>query len=194
MPEIGIGQTVDIVVEHGMIKPSTVRDIVDDKIVLLQIVPPLSKGYIRKDILITYVTGEDRCVRRCFRATVEDIREGYVTIGRGFPVIIVKRISSDEMCDLRVHERRRAQPDTKIYFGADLMEVIDISIGSAHLVRTKGNKPVLAVGNDILLSIHDSTGSRYDRLARVLRLWHTKGENGPEHLAVTFVAEKTTGK
>lgn len=191
MPEVKIGQIVDIVLEQGTIKPSSIQDIMDDRIVLLQIAPPLSDSYIDKTILITYLTREDRHVRRRFQARIVEIREGYVTVGRGFPVIIVTQISQSEVCDIRVHERYQHQPEMKILFGADYLECIDISTSSAHLVRTAGHRSILKVGDAILLTIQSGT-EQCDRQARIIRQWHTKGTDGPEHLAVIFTTEKLT--
>jgi hypothetical protein len=191
LPEIEIGQRVDIVLEQGVIKPSSIQDIMDDRIVLLQISPPLSDVYIDKTILITYLTREDRHVRRCFRARIVEIREGYVTVGRGFPVIIVTNISPSEVCDLRAHQRQQPQPEIKIRFGADYLELIDISSGGAHIVRSAGKRTILKVGDTILLTIERGT-EEYRRQARILRQWHTRGTKGPEHLAVIFTAEKLT--
>jgi hypothetical protein len=189
LPEINIGQTVDIVVKYGVIRPSSVQDILEDRIVLLQIAPPLPDSFIDKTILVTYLSADDRHVRRCFRARIVETREGYVTVGRGFPVIIVERISPCEVCDLRIHERHRPQPTLKIKLGDDCLEIVDISIGGAHLVRTAGKRQALKVDDTILLTIHDGANINY-RQARIVRQWHTKGADGPEHLAVIFIAEK----
>jgi hypothetical protein len=191
LPEIKIGQTVDIVLGHGVIKPSSIQDLMDDRIVLLQISPPLPESYIDKTILITYLTKEDRHVRRCFRARIAAIREGYVTVGRGFPVIIVTDISPSEVFDLRVHERYEPQPEIKICLGSDYLEFIDISSIGAHLVRPAGKRTLLEVGDTILLTIQRGA-KQEDRQARIIRQWHTKGANGPEHLAVIFTTEKLT--
>jgi hypothetical protein len=187
LPEIKIGQAVDIVVEHGVVRLSSVRDMVDDRIVLLQITPPLSDSSIDKTILITYLDVENRCVRRCFRARIVEIREGYVTVGRGFPAIIVTRISPSEVCDLRIHERRQPQPAMKIKFEADDLEIVDLSAGGAHLVRNTGRRSILKVDDTILLNIQNGTEQR-NRYAKIIRQWHSKGANGPEHLAVIFTA------
>ena len=119
------------------------------------------------------------------------MREGYVTVGRGFPVIIVTDISPSEEFDLRVHERYQPQPEIKIRFGADYLEVIDISTSGAHIVRSAGKRSILRAGDTILLNIQKGT-EQYDKQARIIRQWHTKGANGPEHLAVTFTTEKLT--
>ncbi len=185
MPEIKIGQTVDIVLEQGTIKQSSIQDIVGDRIVLLQIAPPLPNSYVDKTIFITYVTGEDRRVRRRFQARIVGIREGYVTVGRGFPVIIVTQISQSEVYDLRVHQRYPHPLEMKILYAADYLECIDISKSGAHLVRSAGQRSILKVGDVILLTIQSGT-EQYDRQARIIRHWHTKGANGPEHLAVIF--------
>jgi hypothetical protein len=185
LPEIRIGQAVDIVIDRGMIRPSTVQDICGDGIVLLQIVPPLPRSCIGQTILLTYLTREDRHVRRSFRARIIDIREGYVTVGRGFPVIIVTGISPSEVCDLRVHERRQPQSGMKILFGADYLECINISDDGAHLVRSAGKRSILKVDDVILLTIRIGN-EQSQRRARIIRLWHTKGADGPEHLAVIF--------
>jgi hypothetical protein len=189
LSEIKVGQAVDIVVEHGVIRPSSVQDILDNRMVLLQIVPPLSDSHIDKTILITYLTREDRHIRRCFRAKVVETREGYVTVGRGFPVIIVERISPDDVCDLRTHERHQPHPEMKIMIGADYLEVIDISASGAHLVRTVGKKSILPAGDTILLTIQNGA-EQYDRPARIIRRWHSWGTDGSEHLAIIFMAEK----
>jgi hypothetical protein len=188
LPEIKIGQAVDIVVEQGVIRPSSVQDIGEDGIVLLQIVPPLPDSFIGKIILVTYITAENRHVRRGFRARIVETREGYVTVGRGFPVIIVEPISPCEGCDLREHERHRPQPAMKIKLGDDSLEIIDISVGGAHLVRTPGKGPILKAGDTILLTVQNGTDIN-QRYARIIRQWHSRGTNGPEHLAVNFLAE-----
>ena len=181
MPEINIGQAVDIVVEKGVIRPSFVQDILDDRIVLLQITPPLCGSYIDKTILVTYLTAEDRRVRQGFRARIVETREGYVTI-------IVERISPCEGCDLRVHERHRPRPEMKIKLGDDYLEIVDISISGAHLVRTPGKGPILKVDDTILLTVQNVTDIKR-RSARIIRQWHSKGADGPEHLAVIFLTE-----
>ena len=193
MPEIKIGQPVDIVIEHGVIKPSSVQDILEDRIVLLQIVPPLPESCINKTILVTYLSSENRSDRRCFEARIIEIREGYVTVGRGFPAIIVERIPPDVTCDLRVHKRQQPQPTMKIMLGDDCLEIVNISISGAHLVRTAGKRVILNVGDTILLTVQDGADISY-RYARIIRQWHSKGTDGPEHLAVVFTAEKIIGK
>ncbi len=193
MPEIKIGQPVDIVIEHGVIKPSSVQDILEDRIVLLQIVPPLPESCINKTILVTYLSLENRSDRRCFEARIIEIREGYVTVGRGFPAIIVERIPPDVTCDLRVHKRQQPQPTMKIMLGDDCLEIVNISISGAHLVRTAGKRVILNVGDTILLTVQDGADISY-RYARIIRQWHSKGTDGPEHLAVVFTAEKIIGK
>ena len=191
LPEVRIGQTVDIVLGQGVIKPSSIQDIMDDRIVLLQIAPPLSDTHIDETILITYLTAGDRHVRRCFRARIAEIREGYVTVGRGFPVIIVSNISPSEAFDLRSHDRHQPGPEMKITLGGDFLEIIDISAGGAHFVRHAGKRSILKVGDVILLTIRNGT-EQYDRQARIIRQWHTKGTSGPEHLAVSFTTKKLT--
>ncbi len=188
MPEIKIGQPVDIVVEHGVIRSSSVQDILEDRIVLLQIAPPLPDSYIDKTIIVTYLTLADRRIRRGFRARIVEMREGYVTVGRGFPVIIVERVSPCDVCDLRVHERRRPQPEMKIKLGDDCLEIVDISVSGAHLVRAAGKRVILKVDDTILLTIQNGA-DKNDRQARIIRLWHSKGADGPEHLAVIFTSE-----
>jgi len=192
LPEINIGQAVDIVVKQGMIRASFVQDIlVDDRIVLLQIVPPLPASFIDGTILVTYLTAENRHVRRCFRARVVETREGYKTLGRGFPVIIIERISPSDVCDLREHARHRPQPMMQIKLGDDCLEIIDISISGAHLVRTTGKGAILKVDDMIRLTIQNGA-DEYDKQARIIRQWHSRGADGPEHLAVIFTSEKLT--
>ncbi|MEN6623883.1 MAG: hypothetical protein ABFD50_20350 [Smithella sp.] len=186
MPEVKIGQSVDIVVEQGLIRLSSVQDILENRIVLLQIVPPLSESYIGKTILVTYLTPENRYVRRSFKAKFMDIREGYVTVGRGFPAIIVEPVSSSEVCDLRIHKRHPPQPSMKIMLGADYLEIMDISISGAHLVRPAGKGPILKVDDAVLLTVHNGPDKNIRR-ARIIRQWHSRGTNGPEHLAVIFL-------
>ncbi len=186
MPEIKIGQSIDIVVEQGTIRLSSVQDILENRIVLLQIVPPLAECSIGKTILVTYLTPDNRCPRRCFKAKIVEIREGYVTVGRGFPAIIVEPTSLSDVCDLRIHERYRPQPSMKITLGDDSFEIVDISISGAHLVRPAGKEPILKVDDIILLTVHDGP-DKNDRYARIVRQWHTRAKNGPEHLAVAFL-------
>ena len=191
MSAIKVGLTVDIVLESGVIKPSSVQDIMDERIVLLQTVPPLASCDINKIIRITYITREDRQVRMGFAAMITEIREGYVTVGRGFPVIIVKPLSASAVCDLRIHPRRLPHQEINIMLGAENLEIIDISEGSAHLVSTSGIKEILKVDDIVSLTFQDGQ-YKYAKQARVVRQWHTKGIGGPEHLAVIFSSEKIT--
>jgi hypothetical protein len=188
LPEITIGQAVDIVVEHGTIRTSFVQDLSEGRIVLLQITPPLPVSCIGKTILITYLTAENRNVRRSFRAGIVDIREGYVTVGRGFPVIIVERVSPSELCDLRAHERYRPQPTVKIRHADEYFEIVNISAGGAHLIRAPGERTALSVGDTIFLTIEDGT-KKSNRYARIVLQWHSRGSNGPEHLAMVFTSK-----
>jgi hypothetical protein len=185
LPEIRIGQTVDIVVERGVIKASSIQDIFDGRIVLVQIIPPLSKSYIGKTVLITYLVREGQSMRRGFRAKIVEMREGYVTAGRGFPAIIVNTISESELCNLRVHERHQPELEIEIHIGADCLEIINISDSGAHVVRSAGKRSTLKVDDMVLLTIRNGK-EQCDRQAMIIRLWHTKGTEGPEHLAVIF--------
>jgi hypothetical protein len=189
LPEIKIGQAVDMVLEQGVIKPSSVQDIKDERIILLQIVPPLAERNINKTILITYITGEDRQVRMGFPAIIIEIREGYVTVGRGFSAIIIKPLAASAVCDLRAHARQAPHQEMAVKLGAEDLQIIDISEGSAHLVRTAGMKATLKV-DDIICLIMQSGQGKYVRQAQIVRQWHTKGIAGPEHLAVIFIKEK----
>lgn len=191
MLEIKVGQTVDIVVEQGVIKASSIQDIFDGRIVLVQILPPLSKHYIGKTVLITYLVREEQCLRRGFRAKIVEMREGYTTAGRGFPAIIVSNISESEPCNLRIHERHLPEPEVKIHSGADYLEIINISDDGAHLVRPAGKRSTLRVDDLILLTIQNGKG-HCEREARIVRLWHTKGTEGPEHLAIIFISPEKT--
>lgn len=189
MLAIKVGQPVDIVLEQGVIKPSSVQDIVDDRIVLVQVVPSLDGSYLNKTILVTYLTKADRHVRMAFRATIVEIREGYVTFGRGFPVIIVTPASVSEVCDLRAHTRQRPYQKMTVKLDAEDLEIIDISAGNAHLVRQAGIKARLKVDGVISLVVLDGQ-EKWTKKARIIRQWHTKGEDGPEHLAVVFITEQ----
>ena len=186
MPEIQVGQPVDIVLKGGGIRHSSVQDILKDRIVLLQVAPPLAESYIGKTIIVTYLTRGDRRVRRCFKSRIVEFREGYITVGRGFPVIIVADISSTEIFDLRAHERYRPQPEIKIRLDDDYLECIDLSFAGAHLVRPSGKRSTLKVGDIILLTVEKDNG-RCAREAKVIRQWHTRGTDGPEHVAVVFI-------
>lgn len=186
MPEVKIGQSVDIVVEQGLIRLSSVQDILEKRIVLLQLVPPLSKSYIGKIILVTYLTPEDRCVRRSFKAKIVELREGYVTVGRGFPVIIAEPVSSSDICDLRVHTRYRPQPSLKIILDGESLDIVDISLTGVHFIRSARKESILKVDDTILLTFHDGPDI-YERYAKIIRQWHTKAANGPEHFAVAFL-------
>jgi hypothetical protein len=189
LSEIKVGQAVDIVLEQGVIKPSSIQDIINERIIILQTVPPLAEAYINKTILITYVTRLDRQVRMGFPAMIIEMREGYVTLGRGFPAIIIKPLSASAVCDLRAHARQVPRPEMSIGLGAEDLEIIDISEDSAHLVRTTGMKANLKVDDIICLTIQSGQG-RYLRQAKIVRQWHTKGRAGPEHLAVIFITDK----
>ncbi len=186
MAEIKIGQPVDIVVRDGVIRKSSIQDIVNDRIVFVQVTPPLPESAIGKTILVTYKPSKDERTRWSFRATIAEVREGYVTVGRGFPAIIAVRVSPCEPCDLRAYERHPPQPAMHIQYGVDDLEIIDISAAGAHLVRTSAKRSPLKVNEAIPLTIQNHAGT-YSRQARIVRRWHSRGESGPEHLAVIFI-------
>ena len=186
MPEFKIGQAVDIISEEGVIRKSSIQDLVDDRIVFLQITPPLFESAVGKIMVVTYVSPGDRCSRFRFQVRIVEVREGYVTVGRGFPVIITVRVSPCERCDRRAYERHSPEPAMCIKYGSDDLEIINISTVGAHLVRMAPKRSPLKVDDAVLLTIrnHDET---YSRQARIVRRWHSRGESGPEHFAVVFL-------
>jgi hypothetical protein len=126
-----------------------------------------------------------------FPAMVIEMREGYVTVGRGFPAIIVKPLAASAVCDLRAYTRHVPRPEMTVKMGVEDLEIIDISEGSAHFVRTTKMKATLKA-DDIICLIIQSGREKNLRQAKIVRQWHTKGITGPEHLAVTFITEKLT--
>ncbi len=189
LPEINVGQAVDIVIEQGVIKHSSIQEIVDERIVLLQTVPPLAETCINKTIFITYIRKTDRQIRMGFRALITEICEGYVTVGRGFPAIIVKPLSVSAHCDLRAHNRALPHEELSVKLGNEKMNILDISEKSAHLVRPAGLKSTLKTGEIVALTFQNGP-EEYVRQAKIIRQWHTKGTDGPEHLAVILITKK----
>ena len=182
--ELQRGRAVDIVIAGKVVKPSFVQDLAEDRIVLLQTTPPRNGHYLDREILITYLVRNGTCTRFGFRGRVTQLCEGYMTVGRGFPAIVVERISETSPCDLRMH-RRTAPPHVELWIGKEKLDVVDISSGGSHVVREAG---IDAPNTQDVITLTVRKGTTcIQRRARLLRRWHTKGRGGPEHLALKFL-------
>ena len=99
MNRLRAGTAVDIVLEGGRIKQSFIQDYDERHVVLLQTTPPLGHDYLKKTIAVTFTTGVKKKTRYRFNARIIEFREGYVTVGRGFPAIIAEVVSDVESRD-----------------------------------------------------------------------------------------------
>ena len=99
MNRLRTGTAVDIVLEGGRTKQSFIQDYDERHVVLLQTTPPLGHDYLKKTIAVTFTAGIKKKTRYRFNARIVEFREGYVTVGRGFPAIIAEVISDVESRD-----------------------------------------------------------------------------------------------
>ncbi|MDY0043441.1 MAG: PilZ domain-containing protein [Syntrophales bacterium] len=182
------GLPIDVIIGKNKIRKSSVQDLKEDVIVILQTFPPLDSASLEKNLFITYPVNEKDVSRIGFWAQIVELREGYTTCGRGFPAVLVRRLSKNIPCDLRAYARFSPKHCLEVRFGDEMLEVVNISRGGAHLVRRPGAIPPIGWGDTIPLEI--SAGrTLISSNAKIVRLWHTKGSFGPEHLAVKFLKE-----
>jgi hypothetical protein len=188
LKEIVPGLPVDVVINTNVMRSSIIQDIREDRLVLLQIFPPLDRRFLHKLILVTYVKEDSDRMRYGFLADVVELREGYVINGRGFPAIIMRRLTGVEKCDLRSHQRIKPKRRIEVMLDNEGLEVVDISRGGVHFIRKAGKRSSVSVGDIICLTMNVGIES-LQRDARIVRQWHTKGSDGPEHVAVSFLDE-----
>lgn len=183
--ELQPGRAVELVLSETIVKPSFIQDMNEDRIVLLQTIPPLNERHLDREILITYVVRKDTSTRFGFRARVIKLCEGYMTVGRGFPAIVTVRTSESSPCELRRHQRATLPPRVELWLGQEKLDVVDISPGGSHVVRNPGYDR-LDICDVVTLTVRNGSGC-IERRAQLIRRWHTKGRGGPEHLALKFL-------
>jgi len=183
--ELQQGRAVDIVIADKVVKHSFIQDLRGNRIVLLQTTPPLNGHYLDREILITYLVRNGTCKRFGFRGRVTQLCEGYITVGRGFPAIVVERTSETSPCDLRMHHRTPSPPCVELWMGTEKLNVVDISSGGSHVVRKDGTGTPDT--QDVVTLTVKKGATCIQRRARLIRRWHTKGRGGPEHLALKFL-------
>ncbi len=188
MDAVKPGLSVEVVLDAGRIGRSFLQDVNDDRLVLLQTRPPLDGRYVHKRILITFFDAGRDFSRYGFWAEIDELREGYITRGRGFPAILVRRITESAPCDLRKYQRIKPCQDLQVRLAGETLEVVNISRGGAQLVRKPCSMPILGPEDIIILTVERGDAIVF-RSSRVIRLWHTKGSSGPQHFAVEFVQE-----
>ncbi|MBN2284074.1 MAG: hypothetical protein JXO48_09315 [Deltaproteobacteria bacterium] len=187
MPAI-VDLAVDIMVEGRSIRNSFIREICGDTIVLVQTFPPFDERHIGTVILVTYVTQQHECRRYGFNAEILEVREGYETVGRGFPAIVARKISGIFEHDLRAHKRTVSPAGLRILLGGASWDIVDISMEGTHIVGKSREAGLIHTGDTLFLTL-EINALRIQREARVMRIWHTKGARGPTHLALTFLQE-----
>ena len=188
MDAVKPGLAVEVVLDAGRIGRSFLQDVNDDRLVLLQTRPPLDGRYVHRRILITFLDTGKNLSRYGFWAEITELREGYITRGRGFPAILVRRITESTPCDLRQYQRVAPCQDLQVRLAGETLEVVNISRGGAQLVRKPGSTPVLGPEDITILTLERGDAIVF-RSSRVIRLWHTKGSSGPQHVAVKFLQE-----
>lgn len=188
MDIVAPGLAIDVVFDTGRVGRSFLQDVDGDRLVLLQTSPPLDMHYLHRHIRITFLDRDKGLSRYGFWAEIVELREGYVTRGRGFPAIIARKMTEIVPCELRVHQRIRPGPSLQVRLAAESLEVVNISQGGAQLVRGPGRMPPISPEDIIILTVERGDALVF-RSSRVIRLWHTKGSSGPQHFAVKFLRE-----
>ncbi len=165
--EIKPGLTVNIIInidyrkEIVETKNSIIHDIIENRIIVAQPDPPISRTHIKETIYVTYLEKEQgRPIRYGFPAKIVDFIKDYeLTSQQTTQAIELQKESKPEPYNLRMFYRLEPPGNCgiDIFIEGNRMTILDISIGGAsfshnkvhHFKEKEEVKIVLVVGERI---------------------------------------------
>ncbi|MGV8057436.1 MAG: PilZ domain-containing protein [Smithellaceae bacterium] len=149
MPELKIGTTIDIVFENEINKSNAhyMRALVYDyegyNITISQTSPPLSRHFLNRRIMVTFLANaKKRVLRFGFSARLIDLITDYqISSNKNVEALILKQYDTPEQVDFRMHFRVKppSQSNLSLFLKEEKINLIDISIGGAKFTYPKSS-------------------------------------------------------
>jgi hypothetical protein len=147
MPELKIGTTIDIVFENAIDKnkarhmKALVYDYEDKNIVISQTSPPLNHQFLKRRILVTFLTNVEKHITRFgFSAKIMDLITNYqIAHNKNIEALVLAQYGKPSLADFRMYFRLRppSQSNIDLFFKDEKVTLIDISIGGAKYIYPK---------------------------------------------------------
>lgn len=175
--DIRPGMRVDIVVSTDFVKELTdvrravVYEIDKKRIVLSQSSPPLTRYYLNRGMVLTYiVAGKEGPIRVGVFCKLTDIVPYRIASDEPVQAVVMNVKSGAELQNLRMHFRVRPRSDQNlaVYLENERANIVDISVGGAMLSHSD-SRPY-KVHDRIETSIVID-GERFEFVSLVLRVW-----------------------
>jgi hypothetical protein len=196
-PELKIGTSIDIVFEDEINKSNaqymqaSVYDYEGDNITISQTSPILSRDFLNRRILVTFVgRAEQRVLRFGISALLVDLISDYQIVASRNTVeaLILKQYGKPEPVDFRMHYRIKppSQSGIRFFFNREKIDLIDISLGGAKFACSES--PSFLRGNELKLKmIIDSTEFKLEARVRNVSLPHAFSANkNIQYVSVEF--------
>ncbi len=149
MPELKVGTRIDIVFENEINKSNAhymkalVYDYEKSDIVISQTSPPLSRHFLNRRIMVTFLANvEKRVLRFGFSALLIDLLNNYeISSNKSVEALVLKQRDTPEQVDFRMHFRVRppSQSNISLFLKEEKVNLIDISVGGAKFAYLKSN-------------------------------------------------------
>lgn len=148
-PELKIGTTIDIVFENEINKSNAhymkalVYDLESNNIIISQTSPPLSRHFLKRRILVTFLANvEKRVLRFGFSARLIDLNTNYqIASNKSVEALIINKIEKPSQVDFRMHFRVKppSQSSVNLFFQEEKINLINISLGGAKFTYPKSH-------------------------------------------------------
>jgi len=177
------GQTVNVIIkidyqkEIVEIKDSVVLDVIDNKTIIAQTKPHISKENLNKEVYVTYLEKKDgKPVRYGFPATIiEFIKDSKPASKNKTQAIVLLRKGPWEQYNLRMFYRHEPPRNCgiDIFVCGNRVSILDISIDGVSF--SHNNVPPIKVNEEIktILVIGDKATQVK---AKVVRVWQAENE------------------
>ena len=195
LQEIRPGLKVDIVVatdyrkEISDVRSAVVYDVEDKKIILSQPNPSLTRFYLNRGLVLTYLIDRQENPIRVgvFCKLTDIIPYALASLNKVHAIVLMVK-SGAELQNLRMHFRVRPSSDQNmmIFFEGKPMSIIDISIGGAMLSH---NAFTGAKHNDMANLLMFIDGERFEIESKIVRTWSPYMDKKPdqEYITVQFL-------
>jgi hypothetical protein len=191
------GSSVDIVWDDDpgrtstRLLPSMVYDVDNDRMIVSQTTPPLTRSHLGMTLALTFLKREQRHIQRYgFSARFIDILPEYRLVSTEKVIALVFEIrSKPEVANLRWHFRVKPPSDSGLMLlsGEERMNVIDISLSGIRFSHKR--KPLFKAGEIIPLALIVDR-NRLEIDAQVLTAWQPAGIGstaGLQHVRAKFL-------
>jgi hypothetical protein len=141
MPKLKVGTRLDIIFENEINKDNAhymkalAYDIEDSKVIISQTSPALSRHFLDRRIMVTFLANvEKRILRFGFPAKLIDLLSDYqIASNKKVEALVLKQYDDPELLDFRMYFRVKPllQSDVSLEVNEKKVNLIDISLGGA---------------------------------------------------------------